>query len=55
MCSSWVPETGFRSPISVTIAKDSQEMELSVPGMSIFVPLPCFCQKDFLPLKSFIS
>lgn len=54
MCFSCVPATGFRSPICVTTAKDSQEMELSVPGMSIFVPLPCFCQKDFLPLKSLI-
>lgn len=55
MCSSCVPASGFRSPMCVSAAKDSQEMELLVPGMSIFMPLPCFCQKDFLPLKSFIS
>lgn len=53
MCSSCVPATRFGSPIFITIAKDTQEQELSVPKMSIFLPLPSCCQKAFLPLKFF--
>lgn len=49
MCRSSGPATCLGSPISISIAMDKEEKELTVLRMSNFLPQPCFYQKALLP------